>query len=279
MRRHTNRAFTLVELLVVIAIIALLIGILLPALGRAKEEALKARCQANLHSLGIAFTQYANENDGKLPALGHKDGNGWNTIGANTAALPTDDTKNMSNTRAIFWHMVRSELTTAAIFVCPSTTDVEVPDTKVRSVYDFPEARNVSYSFQNTWLYTPKMTDGETFPIVADRNPQLKRPATGTASGWAMEPNPKILERNYTRKGVKESANSENHAGTGQNVLFLGGQVKYCNSPIVGMTLSDGVVDNIYTRHGITKAEFGEPLTAAQFKQGTSERLDTWLVP
>jgi prepilin-type processing-associated H-X9-DG protein/prepilin-type N-terminal cleavage/methylation domain-containing protein len=50
--------FTLVELLVVIAIIAILIAILLPVLNRAREQANKVKCMANLHTLGIAMGQY-----------------------------------------------------------------------------------------------------------------------------------------------------------------------------------------------------------------------------
>lgn len=61
-------AFTLVELLVVIAMVAVLVGLLMPALGRSKSSGFNAACVNNLRQLGIATRLYADDNRERLPS-------------------------------------------------------------------------------------------------------------------------------------------------------------------------------------------------------------------
>ncbi len=75
-RPQQSRGFTLIELLVVIAVIALLIGILLPALGKARSQGQSAQCQGHLKQYATAHQIYVTDY-GCLPGLGKGDGGGF----------------------------------------------------------------------------------------------------------------------------------------------------------------------------------------------------------
>ncbi len=107
-RRPAPGAFTLIELLVVIAIIAILAGMLLPALSRAKSKAQSIACMNNLRQIGLGMRLWADNNQGKYP---------WKVDQAQGGGRPNGT----GNARVNFQLALASnELTSTKILLCPS---------------------------------------------------------------------------------------------------------------------------------------------------------------
>jgi len=272
-----KKGFTLIELLVVIAIIAMLLAILMPALNKVKQMAMKVICGTNVKGLGTACMVYAGDYDDQYPVQGGKGPHPWgiDTTDWQDSSMNWEDS-NLSNPISVgasLYLLVREADVSPKSFVCPASDEqeydgrnnnsldlVELWDFGHRNVGGFGPRNCVSYSYHMPYgdatnfgasPYAASATATASFAVIADKSPLYdhKLEKGGGTPDTYMDFAAWLSAYWNTSASIAKwqilQANSEPHNREGQNVLFGDGHSEWAKTPDVGIKN-----DNIYTIRG-----------------------------
>jgi len=254
-----KKGFTLVELLVVIAIIALLMGILMPALARVRQIAFRMVCGTNLSGIGKAMLIYSNDYDDELPRAGGRN-SVWNRNIPQWAATNRFDAYGVTpageggqaSISSCFYLLVKYAEVTPKSFICKGDSGatefkpsnygqgardlIELWDFgPFNSETDNPMA-HCSYAYHVPFGLFALTTSSEPgMAVAADKNPWMDSP------GAAAKQFPGIFDPEGGKEFV-QYGNAIAHQEDAQNVLFLDISVRQEKRSFCG--IND---DNIYT--------------------------------
>jgi prepilin-type N-terminal cleavage/methylation domain-containing protein len=269
----TKRGFTLVELLVVIAIIALLMGILMPALARVRQLAFRMVCGTNLSGIGKAMLVYANDYEDELPRAGGRTST-WGALPTASSyfaasralayGLAADGSGGSASISSCFYLLVKYAEVTPKSFICKGdagTTEFKLSDYagavpatyELINLWDFGPPtdafKHCSYSYHLPFGSYALTTSNEPgFAVAADRSPWIASPSLAQADitkRWATPFMPDVTGKGVSTAGTSDQARAGNaiaHQSDGQNVLFLDSHVEFAKRAFC--SVED---DNIYT--------------------------------
>jgi len=258
MEGRGRSAFTLLELMVVVFLVIIVAAILFPAMNKANCRADRVKCAANLKQIGLAIQLYGNENKGAYPRTGYAAGQGLTfSSDASDGSAPRDPFGDKglpgkvadNDMIAAIFLLVRTQDITTEVFLCPdSNEDKDVfgktPGINAMNKTSFTDWRkNLSYSFINFYPdaeaisigYKINATVGSEIAIAADMNP-------GVGDQYDV-----TFPTETSLASQIKKANSRNHQGAGQNVLYGDGHAEFQQTAFCGMKR-----DNIYTVSGST---------------------------
>ena len=217
--KHRRSAFTLIELLVVIAIIAILIGLLLPAVQKVREAASRMKCQNNLKQLGLALHSH-HDAAGGFPAGWKTTGNastgywGWSVFllpyveQDNLYRLLSPDTQTL---QSAFQNQLTLLKTPLSVFMCPSDTISPLNTNRPFSV--IVSGQTIQIAISN---YPGNGgNDGDTGLFQADRKLKFGDIADGTSNTIAIGERKSKDNAFATLWAGMSEANGETAGGTG----------------------------------------------------------------